>query len=70
MPVSLLPQPIRAEASMNTRAKSSRPAVPPTDRPEAKSGLPASNPRQAQDLRWQRTVRFNWDKGGSKGGRK
>jgi len=22
------------------------------------------------DQRWQRTVRFNWDKGGSKGGRK
>jgi hypothetical protein len=26
--------------------------------------------RPAQDQRWQRTVRFNWDKGGSKGGRK
>lgn len=31
---------------------------------------PAPNQRQAPDQRWQRTVRFNWDKGGSKGGRK
>ena len=44
----------------------------PSPLPEKISGrnsVPA-RPRQTQDQRWQRTVRFNWDKGGSKGGRK
>jgi hypothetical protein len=42
--------------------------VPPTPKPQ--SPPPAPNPRQAEDLRWQRTVRFNWDNGGKRGGNK
>lgn len=50
------------------------------DRPKPAGGkapkLPGHSPqplppqRPTEDQRWQRTVRFNWDKGGSKGGRK
>ncbi len=50
-----------------------KPAPPSPDgtpRRPARTPPPAGNPRFAQDQRWQRTVRFNWDKGGSKGGRK
>jgi len=28
------------------------------------------NPLRQADNRWQRTVRYGWDKGGSRGGRK
>jgi hypothetical protein len=50
---------------LKTKPKNS---APPPQKPQVPT--PADNPRQAEDLRWQRTVRFNWDKGGSKGGRK
>jgi len=40
-----------------------RPGTPPGDQP-----LP--NPLRQADTRWQRTVRYGWDKGGSRGGRK
>ena len=48
----------------------------------AKAGTPAATPRAARakalpsspvpqaDARWQRTVRYGWDKGGARGGRK
>ena len=52
---------------MNDKPKS---PVPPTAKPAQRTRLPAENPRQAEDQRWQRTVRFNWDKGGSQGGRR
>jgi hypothetical protein len=51
--------------SMTTKPKA---PVPPTPKPQAPP--PAPNPRQAEDLRWQRTVRFNWDNGGKRGGNK
>jgi hypothetical protein len=31
--------------------------------------LPVPNPLRQADSRWQRTVRYGWDKGGSGGGR-
>ncbi|HRD94744.1 hypothetical protein [Accumulibacter sp.] len=40
------------------------PKAPP-QRPAAAAG---KTPRQAEN-RWQRTIRYGWDKGGSKGGR-
>ncbi|MBI2306547.1 MAG: hypothetical protein HYU78_04520 [Rhodocyclales bacterium] len=43
---------------------------PPAPKPSKQAVPPAANPRQAEDQRWQRTVRFNWDKGGSQGGRR
>jgi len=30
---------------------------------------PVPNPLRQADSRWQRTVRYGWDKGGSRGGR-
>ena len=50
--------------------KPASPAPGKSPRPPASTPAPATNPRLLQDQRWQRTVRFNWDKGGSKGGRK
>ncbi|HEX5801727.1 MAG TPA: hypothetical protein VFY24_01785 [Azospira sp.] len=52
---------------MNHKPKS---PTPPTAKPAKRAPLPIANPRQAEDQRWQRTVRFNWDKGGSQGGRR
>lgn len=49
---------------MNRKPKS------PPPKPAKPVAPPAANPRQAEDQRWQRTVRFNWDKGGSQGGRR
>lgn len=54
------------------------PMMPRPKPPSAKAPSPAAsaplrnppNPGPTLDQRWQRTVRFNWDKGGSKGGRK
>ncbi len=31
---------------------------------------PQKNPLPQSDSRWQRTVRYGWDKGGARGGRK
>lgn len=54
-------------------------AIPPKSKPmpaavprqrETVSPQRTTNPRATEDLRWQRNVRFNWDKGGSRGGRK
>ncbi|MBK7421629.1 MAG: hypothetical protein IPJ48_00210 [Propionivibrio sp.] len=40
-------------------------------KPRAAPGRqPAANPLRQADQRWQRSVRFGWDKGGSHGGRK
>lgn len=35
-----------------------------------KDNQPVPNPLQQADNRWLRTVRYGWDKGGSRGGRK
>jgi len=53
---------------------SRKPSLPPqpepgTTVPKAGNG-PVDNPLRQPDSRWQRTVRFNWDKGGSRGGRR
>jgi len=39
-----------------------------TRRRESKTPLP--EPSRQADQRWQRTVRYGWDKGGARGGRK
>jgi hypothetical protein len=46
-------------------------AKPPNRFPAKQSTLllPPPQPKPA-DTRWQRTVRYVWDKGGAKGGRK
>ena len=54
---------------MTTRPKTS-PARTPQPPARAEHSPTGHNPRPTQDQRWQRTVRFNWDKGGSRGGRK
>ena len=33
-------------------------------------GAAVPGPSRQSDRRWQRTVRYGWDKGGSRGGRK
>jgi len=47
---------------------------PPANRPSPPSpqadGPAVPNPLRQADQRWQRTVRYGWDKGGSRGGRK
>jgi len=47
---------------------------PPANKPPAKAKpaprpSPTVNPLRQADTRWQRTVRYGWDKGGAKGGR-
>lgn len=52
---------------MSDKAKT---PVRPAPKPPARNVSPAaSNSLRQADLRWQRTVRYGWDKGGSKGGR-
>jgi len=47
-----------------------RPQSPAVPRPAHPAPGPAqSNPLSQPATRWQRTVRYVWDKGGSKGGR-
>ena len=49
--------------------KPKRSATPPP-RPKApQRDLPLPNPLRQGDQRWQRSVRYGWDKGGGKGGR-
>lgn len=55
---------------MSSSPKTKAPPVPVPRPQEPEQRRHTPNPRAAEDLRWQRTVRFNWDKGGSKGGRK
>ncbi|MBW7900484.1 MAG: hypothetical protein H3C26_03350 [Rhodocyclaceae bacterium] len=47
-----------------------KPPAPPAPKPAKPTAPPAEDLRPAEDRRWQRTVRFNWDKGGSQGGRR
>jgi len=50
-----------------------KPKAPAKPAPKLKAlqdRQPAPNPLRQADNRWQRTVRFGWDKGGSQGGRK
>ena len=52
--------------AMNTKQK-------PPARPNSAPKLPrqpATNPLRQAASRWQRTVRYGWDKGGADGGRK
>jgi hypothetical protein len=52
------------------RHKPKPPAKPPFP-PSQPAECPAiPNPLRQADQRWQRTVRYGWDKGGSRGGRK
>lgn len=47
-----------------------KPPGHPAPKPPLRHGNPApANPLRQADSRWQRTVRYGWDKGGSKGGR-
>ncbi|MBS1229645.1 MAG: hypothetical protein H6R17_2922 [Proteobacteria bacterium] len=51
--------------AMNAKPKPpTRPAAAPKPR------QPAANPLRQAASRWQRTVRYGWDKGGARGGRK
>ena len=42
----------------------------PADSQAPHPSLPVPPQRQTEDRRWQRTVRFNWDNGGKRGGNK
>ena len=53
--------------AMRHRPKSPAPPVP---HPSLQTLPTPPNPRQTEDLRWQRTVRFNWDNCGKRGGNK
>ena len=44
-----------------------RPGIAPASPPQKPVNAP---PQTARPARWQRTVRYGWDKGGAKGGRK
>ena len=48
----------------------SKPKPPAKPRPATPNPPPAQNTANPRDARWQRTVRYGWDKGGSRGGRK
>lgn len=48
-----------------------KPPSPTSPRRRADFPAPAwQNPRLQGDNRWQRVVRYGWDKGGAKGGRR
>lgn len=44
-----------------------KPPIPPGKAPPPPNAPPALNPGAA---RWQRTVRYGWDKGGARGGKR
>ena len=49
------------------------PKTPPKPKPAPalrNEGSTTPDPARQPDQRWQRTVRYGWDKGGSQGGRK
>jgi hypothetical protein len=47
-----------------------KPPARPAPKTAAQYGkLTPANPLRQADARWQRTVRYGWDKGGSRGGR-
>ncbi|MEI7430648.1 MAG: hypothetical protein WCL27_09345 [Betaproteobacteria bacterium] len=52
---------------MTTKPKA--PASRPQNPKALQKRLAGPNPLQQADNRWQRTVRYGWDKGGAKGGR-
>ena len=54
--------------SRKTPLKPNAPQPPATGAPSGKTLVPHTNPLRQSDLRWQRSVRFNWDNGGHKGG--
>lgn len=49
-----------------------KPPRKPAAQAPAKPAIPQTvqNPLNQADTRWQRTVRYNWDKGGAKGGKR
>jgi hypothetical protein len=47
-----------------------KPKPPAKHHPAPPAPPSAQNPANQRDARWQRTVRYGWDKGGSRGGRK
>ena len=50
--------------------KTKLPAAKPPSRTQSPPvPRPTPNPAKQADSRWQRTVRYGWDKGGAKGGR-
>ncbi len=53
--------------AMSTKPKTPAPRPHPPKALQKRPGTP--NPLQQADSRWQRTVRYGWDKGGAKGGR-
>jgi hypothetical protein len=54
-----------------THAKTKGKPKPLTPAKKTTARTPAiASRRTTPDQRWQRTVRFNWDKGGSRGGRR
>jgi len=57
---------------MTMTSKSKPPATAKTLRKTGPRQDPKAlaNPLRAADSRWQRTVRYGWDKGGAQGGRK
>lgn len=56
---------------MRNKPKSPPKRAFPPNRQENAPNIPAVlNPLRQADQRWQRTVRYGWDKGGSRGGRK
>jgi hypothetical protein len=52
------------------RNKAKPPAKHPSKADLQPGNQPMTNPLRQADNRWQRTVRYGWDKGGSRGGRK
>lgn len=52
------------------RNKPKPPAKPPLRPDTSPDNQTLPNPLRQADNRWQRTVRYGWDMGGSRGGRK
>ena len=56
-------------ASLMPKPMNSVPARPSSHGKAPQNPPPVPNTLTQADNRWQRTVRYGWDKGGSKGGR-
>jgi len=56
--------------SVKIKAPTKPPAGPSLKSKAPQTRQAVANPLRQADSRWQRTVRYGWDKGGNNGGRK
>ena len=61
---------LRSSAPLIAMPPKPKAPAAPKPRPSRPPATTLRAPRPQADSRWQRTVRYGWDKGGARGGRK